>query len=757
MSQQSMSPLPGPDSRPSLHARLLALVVRPTAPPVWLGIVVAAAFIIGETLLVQQLKEVAPENAFGVLFLVGVLVVSAGWGFRLAVATTLASAAVYVQFHMDTGMGFIPTHPQDALAILIFLPVALLANVLAGQARLRAAESEERRREADLAADLARLMLRAGDLRPALDAAGKRMAEVLGLPFTMLEPDTVAAGEGQSAIALRDGDAPLGTLLVPANLPALMQHRLHRLVPSLEALLAAARDREAINAELEASRKELERFFDLTSDLFFIGDEARIRRLNPAAERIFGYPTTELQATPYTEFIHPDDRNRTRSLVEALARSGGTAQFENRCVRADGAVRWLEWSIVAANGLLYGAARDVTDRRREQDRLREAQRMVEASHAEVSALAEQQAALRRVATMVARGVDPAQVYPAAVAELSRGLGIDNVALLRYESGEALVVLAARDDSGLTKMAIGERVPLDGDNAAAKILASGAAARVDSYEEAAGAAAERMRRLGLRSAVGAPIIVDGLIWGALVIGSSQTEPLPPETEARIGDFADLVATAISNAETRAELTASRARIVTAGDQARRRFERDLHDGAQQRIVSLGLELRAVEASIPEEHQQLRDRLSNVVDGLVGVSTELQEISRGIHPAILSKGGLGPAIKTLARRSAIPVELDLNVDRRLPESIEVAAYYVVAEALTNAAKHAQASELKVFAVASDHELHLTISDDGVGGAVAGAGSGLIGLKDRVEALAGRLGIASPAGSGTTLDVVIPLQCE
>jgi len=426
-------------------------------------------------------------------------------------------------------------------------------------------------------------------------------------------------------------------------------------------------------------------------------------------------------------------------------------------MRANGTVRWLEWSIVADNGLLYGAARDVTDRRREQDRLREAQRMVEASHAEVSALAEQQAALRRVATLVARGVDPAQVYPAAVAELSRGLGIDNVALLRYESGEALVLMAARDESELTKMSIGERIPLDADNVAAMILDTGAPARRDGFDGVTDPTAERIRRLGLRSAVGAPIIIDGRIWGALVIGSSQAEPMPPETEARIGDFADLVATAIANAETRAELAASRARIVTAGDQVRRRFERDLHDGAQQRIVSLGLALRAVEAAIPAEHQQLRNQLSNVVDGLVGVSTELQEISRGIHPAILSKGGLGPAIKTLARRSAIPVELDLNVDRRMPESVEVAAYYVVAEALTNAAKHAQASEVKVSAVAGDDELHLTISDDGIGGAVAGAGSGLIGLKDRVEALAGRLGISSPPRSGTTLTVVIPLQGE
>ena len=758
MSQKSIpQPTRGPELGPPLRARLLAFVVRPTAPPVWLGILGAAAFITAETLLVKQLHRIAPENAFGALFLLGVLVVSAGWGFRLAVATSLASAVVYVYFHMETIGTIIPSHPQDLVSILIFLPVALLANVLAGQARLRAAESDQRRREADLAADLARLMLSAGDLRPALDAAGERMAQMLGLSFVKLETDTVAARENESAIPLRDGDAALGTLLVPAGLSEPTHHRVQRLVPSLEALIAAARDRETINAELEASREELERFFDLTSDLFFIGDATRIRRLNPAAERIFGYATTELQLRPYTEFIHPDDRDRTSSLVETLARSGGRAQFENRCIRADGAVRWLEWSIVAANGLLYGAARDVTDRRREQDRLREAQRMVEASHAEVSALAEQQAALRRVATLVARGVDPAQVYPAAVAELSRGLRVDNVALLRYESGEALVLLAARDDTGLTKMSIGERIPLDGDNAASKILQTGQPARVDSFEGAVGPAAERMRQLGIHSSVGAPIIINGSIWGALVIGSAQSDPMPPETEARIGDFADLVATAIANAETRAELTASRARIVTAGDQARRRFERDLHDGAQQRIVSLGLELRAMEAAVPDDHQELRNRLSNVVDGLVGVSTELQEISRGIHPAILSKGGLGPAIKTLARRSAVPVELDLSVDRRLPESVEVAAYYVVAEALTNAAKHAHASEVKVFAATAECDLHLTISDDGIGGAVAGAGSGLLGLKDRVEALAGRLSISSSAGSGTTLAVAIPLQCE
>jgi signal transduction histidine kinase len=197
---------------------------------------------------------------------------------------------------------------------------------------------------------------------------------------------------------------------------------------------------------------------------------------------------------------------------------------------------------------------------------------------------------------------------------------------------------------------------------------------------------RVRELGLRSGVGAPIVVEGRVWGVAIIVSSRPAPLPPDTEAWVADFADLVATTIANAEAREQLTSSRARIVAAADGARRRLERDLHDGAQQRLVSLGLKLRTAEASVPCELHQLKEQLSDTATGLAGVLEDLREISQGLHPAILSTGGLGPALTALARRSAIPVQLDLVVDRRLPESAEVAAYYVVAEALTNAAKHA-----------------------------------------------------------------------
>jgi signal transduction histidine kinase len=226
---------------------------------------------------------------------------------------------------------------------------------------------------------------------------------------------------------------------------------------------------------------------------------------------------------------------------------------------------------------------------------------------------------------------------------------------------------------------------------------------------------------------------------------------------VGDFTDLVATAIANAETHAELTASRARIVAAADDTRRRIERDLHDGAQQRLVSLGLEMRTAEASVPPELHSVKEQISHLVEGLAGVSEDLQEISRGIHPAILSRGGLGAALKTLARRSAVPVELDVGVDRRLPGPVEVAAYYVVAEALTNAAKHAQASEITVRVEAEGANLHLLIRDDGLGGADTAKGSGLTGLVDRVEALGGQMTISSQPGRGTSLLVKIPLELQ
>jgi signal transduction histidine kinase len=278
--------------------------------------------------------------------------------------------------------------------------------------------------------------------------------------------------------------------------------------------------------------------------------------------------------------------------------------------------------------------------------------------------------------------------------------------------------------------------------------------MDSHDYATGSAAARIRALGLCSAVGAPILAGSQVWGAAIAGSSRSDAFPPSAEQRVSDFADLITIAIANANARAELRASRARIVAAADETRRRIERDLHDGAQQRLVSLGLKLRLAEESVSPAQATLHAQISDVVTGMVGVSDELREIARGIHPAILSRGGLGPTLKTLARRCPVPVELDVAVPRRLPDYVEVAGYYIVAEALTNVAKHAQASVVQLAVKADRDKLYLSIRDDGIGGADARKGSGLIGLVDRVEALGGQIAIASRLGDGTSLVVNVPV---
>jgi signal transduction histidine kinase len=254
-------------------------------------------------------------------------------------------------------------------------------------------------------------------------------------------------------------------------------------------------------------------------------------------------------------------------------------------------------------------------------------------------------------------------------------------------------------------------------------------------------------------VASPIIVDGRGWGAVTVLTRRSQ-FPPDTADRMADFTELVATAVGNAETRAQLAASRTRIVAAADETRRRIERDLHDGTQQRLVSLGLELRLAQYAVPPEAPELGTDIGRVADELNEVVEDLREVSRGIHPAILSEGGVGPALRTLARRAAVPVELDVATVTRVPQPIEVAAYYVVSEALTNTTRHASASVVQVAARVADGR-HLSIRDDGVGGADPAHGSGLIGLRDRAEALGGSIDVSSPPGGGPLILVELPLR--
>jgi signal transduction histidine kinase len=382
--------------------------------------------------------------------------------------------------------------------------------------------------------------------------------------------------------------------------------------------------------------------------------------------------------------------------------------------------------------------------------------LAEAAAERARVLAEQQAALRRVATLVARGSSPSEVFAAVADEMVRCVNCGNASVSRLDGDRVTFVAFAGLDPERTPLpVVGECLSLDDDVIVAEVLRTGRPVRMDCYEKATGAVAARIRERGLNSVVATPIIVDSRIWG--LAGVASVEPLPPETEERISDFADLVATALANAATRDELIASRARIVAAADDARRRLERDLHDGAQQRLVSLGLQLRLAESSVPPELQSLKEQMSGIVSGLTAVSSDLQEISRGIHPAILSDGGLGPALRTLARRCPIPAIVDVLIEGRLPDSVEVAAYYVAAEALTNAAKYADASHVSVCMEIKEGNLCLSIQDDGIGGADSRKGSGLIGLKDRVEVLGGHMKVISPMGSGTSLHVTIPLPTE
>jgi signal transduction histidine kinase len=373
---------------------------------------------------------------------------------------------------------------------------------------------------------------------------------------------------------------------------------------------------------------------------------------------------------------------------------------------------------------------------------------------QLAGLARQQAALRRVATLVARAAAPDEVFAAVMEEVGQQLPGEHARMARYDSDDSITFVAAwpTPDEGFL---VGSKWPLGEKGITASVSRTRRPARVDNYGFVAGPLAVGAREAGVRSAVGAPIIVEGRVWGVMLVGSSVQRKLPADTETRLASFTDLLATAIGNAESRSELVASRARVVAAADETRRRIERDLHDGTQQRLVSLAIELRAAEARVPADFAEHRATFSHAIKGLAQTLRDLQEISHGIHPAILSKGGLKPAIKSLARRSAVPVEMDLQVEQRLPPPIEVAAYYVVSEALTNVAKYARASVVHVDVHAGDSAVELRVRDDGVGGADPTRGSGLVGLKDRVESLGGTLTIAGGPGEGTSVAARIPID--
>jgi PAS domain S-box-containing protein len=384
----------------------------------------------------------------------------------------------------------------------------------------------------------------------------------------------------------------------------------------------------------------------------------------------------------------------------------------------------------------------------------EARGELAASEARAGELADEQAALRRVATLVARGVSPEEIFSAVTNEMAQLFGSPQACVGRFEpDGSAMVVVGVSD--GIRGISIGSRWELEDYMASTGVYRTGRPVRVErsDLEHVSGPMADVLREIGAVSNVGAPIVVEGKQWGFVTV-TDVNKRLPADAEKRLEKFAELLGTAIANADSRAELAASRARIVAAGDDARRRIERDLHDGAQQRLVTLAVALRRAEAKVPVGSDELRAEVSRVAEGLKTAVDGLRELSQGIHPAELTAGGLSPALKALGRRSAVRVELDVPFEDRLPDQVEVAAYYTVSEALTNASKHANATRVWVSLSIEDDVLLLSIRDDGVGGADPRRGSGLTGLRDRIEALGGRIQIESQTGSGTVIEVEIPI---
>jgi signal transduction histidine kinase len=369
------------------------------------------------------------------------------------------------------------------------------------------------------------------------------------------------------------------------------------------------------------------------------------------------------------------------------------------------------------------------------------------------ALLDEQAALRRVAVLVASDPQPQQVFELVCEEVATVLGVQSTNLTRFEDDGTQTVLASWSVNGAPTFPPGRGVPLEGNAAVAKVSRSGRPERVDDYSTVDGELAERIRAAGIATSVAAPITVASRLWGAIVASSGQAHSFRQGTEQRVASFAELVANALANADAREQLARSRTRIVEATDAARRRLERNLHDGAQQRLVSLALILREAEAKLVEDPDAARWRLSEAREELTLAIDELRELARGIHPAVLTDRGLRVAVEALARRAPVPVQITELPEPQLPQPIEAAVYYLVAEALTNAARHAQASEVTVRVVQSGELVTVEVADDGVGGALEG--TGLCGLRDRFEALSGTLVVDSPPGAGTVVRGQLPLS--
>ncbi len=403
-----------------------------------------------------------------------------------------------------------------------------------------------------------------------------------------------------------------------------------------------------------------------------------------------------------------------------------------------GTAHWKEARIVpSGEGEVVAISRDFTEQRR--------------AEAEQQRLAAEQTALRRVATLVAGNSPPEEVFQTVTAEVCLLLGLRTAVLHRFEDARTSTIVGKFGEP-TGPFEVGRTNALE-IGSALEVLRTGRPAR-SSYDELDGPGVVELRALGFRASVGVPITVAGVTWGALVVALREDETLPLETERRLQAFAELVGLAVASAQARDELAASRLRIVEASDTERRRIERNLHDGAQQRLVALSLGLRVAHAKLRTSPAEAEALLEDFANELAQALTELRELAQGIHPAVLTERGLEAALEVLAARAPVSVALDVDLTEPLPKPLETAMYYTVSEALANVVKHAHADSAKVRVECFERRAAVEIADNGVGGADADRGSGLRGLRDRVEALDGDLWVESAPGRGTLVRAELPV---
>ncbi|WP_051323930.1 PAS domain S-box protein [Candidatus Solirubrobacter pratensis] len=505
-------------------------------------------------------------------------------------------------------------------------------------------------------------------------------------------------------------------------------------------ILAGSTAALGVNAARRArAQEELDRIFTLSPDLIVVADlRGHFRRVNPAVTQVLGYSEEDLLRRAYLDLVHPDDRERTAAEAAAIGAGKTTLSFENRFACKDGSFRLLEWTSTPAaeDGVIYGMARDVTERRR--------------AETELGRLAGEQAALRRVATLVARGVPAAEVFSAVAGEVGRLLDAQATTIGRLEPDGTMEIVASSGTAS-RELPVGSRLALRPGMALCEVARTGRSARVDDYDDAPPAVERGIGRMGIRCTVAVPIVVEGSLWGSIAAGTER-ERFPEDAEQRMAEFTELAGTAIANAESRSALTASRARVVAASDATRRQIERDLHDGAQQRLVHTVITLKLASRALGSDDASASALVSEALDHAEQATVELRELAQGILPPVLTRGGLQAAIEGLASRTPVPVELDVSADR-FPPAVEASAYFVVAEALTNVAKHSLAGRAHVRVCVGDATLRVEVRDDGAGGAHPG-GSGFVGLADRLAVLDGQLFVESPAGGGTLVVAEIPL---